>query len=303
MPLAGGQELLLTHQELSGLGEDHRTLRRMEPPVLQRQVPKDKELVEEPKSFIHTPEEGTGNDSSFGDRGPDGVYQLQKFPKTSPKDLRRSREVPRAIKARENAKPSGTDLPHRGTGSPNSSLQPWTVCSTWPELSWNAKPRSRKGLKGLFREIDHGQRGINVEIGKLDSKLTKIALDINELKKHDKKYTEWYDLTNVKFDSIINSCSRIENTCQIQNDEMEDLSLFKMNDQLKTLQDHVLKIVENTNQFATHLAKSDSERQKLNNYIISNVEEIHKNYEPHMPRHSTPLTEEKHSVKESFTPL
>ena len=45
-----------------------------------------------------------------------------------------------------------------------------------------------------------------------------------------------------------------------------------MNDQLKTLQDHVLKIVENTNQFATDLAKSDSERQKLKNEIIANVE-------------------------------
>ncbi|MBW0575968.1 hypothetical protein O181_115683, partial [Austropuccinia psidii MF-1] len=36
-PLAGGHELLLTHQELSGSGEDHRTLRRVEPIVLQRQ--------------------------------------------------------------------------------------------------------------------------------------------------------------------------------------------------------------------------------------------------------------------------
>ncbi|MBW0532874.1 hypothetical protein O181_072589 [Austropuccinia psidii MF-1] len=84
---------------------------------------------------------------------------------------------------------------------------------------------------------------------------------------------------------------------------MEDLSIFKMNDQLKILKDHVLEIVENTNQFATHLAKSDSERQKLKNEIIANVEQIHKNYVPHMPRHSTPLTEEKLSVKESLTPF
>ncbi|MBW0592604.1 hypothetical protein O181_132319 [Austropuccinia psidii MF-1] len=47
--LAGGHELLLTHQELSRSGEDHRTLRRMETPVFQRQGQKDKELVEEPK--------------------------------------------------------------------------------------------------------------------------------------------------------------------------------------------------------------------------------------------------------------
>ncbi|MBW0502821.1 hypothetical protein O181_042536 [Austropuccinia psidii MF-1] len=84
---------------------------------------------------------------------------------------------------------------------------------------------------------------------------------------------------------------------------MEDLSIFNINDQLKILKDHILEISENTNQFATHLAKSDSERQKLKDEIISNVEQIHKNYEPHMPRHSTPLTEEKLSVKGSFTPL
>ncbi|MBW0591107.1 hypothetical protein O181_130822 [Austropuccinia psidii MF-1] len=76
-PLAVGHELLLTHQELSGSGEDHRTLRRLEPIVLQRQSQKYKELVEEPKYFIHRPEEGVGNDYSFGDRRPSGVYQLQ----------------------------------------------------------------------------------------------------------------------------------------------------------------------------------------------------------------------------------
>ncbi|MBW0508881.1 hypothetical protein O181_048596 [Austropuccinia psidii MF-1] len=76
-PLAGGHELLLTHQELSGSGEDHRALGRVEPPVLQRQCQKDNKLAEEPKYFIHRPEEGTGNDCSFGDRGPSGIYQLQ----------------------------------------------------------------------------------------------------------------------------------------------------------------------------------------------------------------------------------
>ncbi|MBW0586877.1 hypothetical protein O181_126592 [Austropuccinia psidii MF-1] len=122
-PLAGAHELLLTHQELSGSGEDHRALRRLEHIFLKRQGQKDKELVEEPKSFIHIPEEGTGNDSSFRDRRPSGVYQLQKCPKTSPKDVRRNREVPSTIKARAKAKPIGTDLPHKATGFPNWSLQ------------------------------------------------------------------------------------------------------------------------------------------------------------------------------------
>ncbi|MBW0567672.1 hypothetical protein O181_107387 [Austropuccinia psidii MF-1] len=84
---------------------------------------------------------------------------------------------------------------------------------------------------------------------------------------------------------------------------MEDLSIIKMNDKLKNLEDHVLLIVQNTNQFATNLEKSYSEKQKLKDDIIANVEQIHKNYEPHMPRHSTPLTEEKLSVKGSLTPF
>ncbi|MBW0560027.1 hypothetical protein O181_099742 [Austropuccinia psidii MF-1] len=84
---------------------------------------------------------------------------------------------------------------------------------------------------------------------------------------------------------------------------MEDLSILNINHQLKVLKDHVLERAKNTNQFATHLAKSDSERQKLRNEIIANVEQINKNYEPHMPSHSTPLTEEKPSVKGSVTPF
>ncbi|MBW0558454.1 hypothetical protein O181_098169 [Austropuccinia psidii MF-1] len=84
---------------------------------------------------------------------------------------------------------------------------------------------------------------------------------------------------------------------------MEDLYILNINDQLRTLKDHVLKITKNTNQFATHLAKIDSERQKLKGEIIANVEQIHKNCEPNIPRHSTPFTEEELSVKGSFTPF
>ncbi|MBW0541257.1 hypothetical protein O181_080972 [Austropuccinia psidii MF-1] len=84
---------------------------------------------------------------------------------------------------------------------------------------------------------------------------------------------------------------------------MEDLSILNINYQLRILKDHVLEIINNTNQVATHLAKSDSERQKLKNEIIANVEQIYNNYEPHMPRHDTPLTEQKLSVKRSLTPF
>ncbi|MBW0575090.1 hypothetical protein O181_114805 [Austropuccinia psidii MF-1] len=116
-------------------------------------------------------------------------------------------------------------------------------------------------------------------------------------------YTEWYKLTNVRLDSITNTCDRFESKCQVQNDEMEDLSILNNNDQLKIMKYHVLERIENTNQFATHLAKSDSEIQKLKNEVIAYVEQIPINYEPHMPRHSTPLTKEKPSVKGILAPF
>ncbi|MBW0577024.1 hypothetical protein O181_116739 [Austropuccinia psidii MF-1] len=69
-PLAGGHELLLTHQEISGSGEDHRALETLEPIFLQRQGQKDKESVEEPKYFIHRAEERVANDSDLETEGP-----------------------------------------------------------------------------------------------------------------------------------------------------------------------------------------------------------------------------------------
>ncbi|MBW0584570.1 hypothetical protein O181_124285 [Austropuccinia psidii MF-1] len=155
----------------------------------------------------------------------------------------------------------------------------------------------------IIDEIHFVKSSIDVGLAKFDAKLNKIILDMSELKRNEKTYTEWYQLTNVRLDSITDTCDRIESKLQVQNDEMEDLSILNINDQLIILKDHVLQITKNTNQFATHLAKSDSERQKLKNKIIANVEQIHKNYEPHMQRHSTPSTEEKSSVKGSLNPF
>ncbi|MBW0486249.1 hypothetical protein O181_025964 [Austropuccinia psidii MF-1] len=90
-PLEGGHELLLKNQELSGSGEDHRNLRRVEPIVLQRQSQKDKELVEEPKYFICRPEEGIANNSIFG-RRPSGVYQLQTRSRNIQREAQRTSE-------------------------------------------------------------------------------------------------------------------------------------------------------------------------------------------------------------------
>ncbi|MBW0520893.1 hypothetical protein O181_060608 [Austropuccinia psidii MF-1] len=121
-PLAGGHEILLTHQEISGSGEDHRNLRRQE--------------------------EGVGNEPSFVERRPIGIYQRQTSSRNVQRQAQRTSEqakVQRAIRARAKAKAIGTDLTHKGTGSPNWNLQKWTVFSIWPELLGNSQPKSRKG--------------------------------------------------------------------------------------------------------------------------------------------------------------
>ncbi|MBW0581489.1 hypothetical protein O181_121204 [Austropuccinia psidii MF-1] len=85
----------------------------------------------------------------------------------------------------------------------------------------------------------------------------------------------------------------------------EDFSTRNIKDQLRALKDYVLAVAGNTSQFATHLTRSDCEREKLEEKILAQVEKIHKNYEsnPHLPRHSTPLTEEKPSVNKILTPF
>ncbi|MBW0492767.1 hypothetical protein O181_032482 [Austropuccinia psidii MF-1] len=88
---------------------------------------------------------------------------------------------------------------------------------------------------------------------------------------------------------------------QVKEDKIGDISISHINEQPAILINQVLEIINNTNQFATHLDISDSERQKLKSEIIANVEQSHQNYEPHIQRHSQPFTKNKCSVKGSFT--
>ncbi|MBW0572491.1 hypothetical protein O181_112206 [Austropuccinia psidii MF-1] len=86
---------------------------------------------------------------------------------------------------------------------------------------------------------------------------------------------------------------------------MEYFSTININDQLRVVKDYVVAVAETTSKFATHLERSDIERKKLKKEILEQVEKIHKNSEsnPHIPRHSKSLTEERLSVKESLTPF
>ncbi|MBW0510540.1 hypothetical protein O181_050255 [Austropuccinia psidii MF-1] len=104
---------------------------------------------------------------------------------------------------------------------------------------------------------------------------------------------------------LANTCDRIKSKYHVQEDEMKDLSTRNINYPLRVWKDYVLAVAENTRHFSSHLARSDSERKKLKEEILAQVEKTHKNYEsnPHMPRHSTTVTEEKLSVKGSLTPF
>ncbi|MBW0545828.1 hypothetical protein O181_085543 [Austropuccinia psidii MF-1] len=310
-PLAGGLELLLTHQELFGSGEDRRALRRMEPIVFQRQGQKDEELVEKSKSFIHRPEEGTGNDSSFGERRPSGIYH----PQTSSRSVQR--QAPRTSEEEERSQeqsgqrqrqskiaqtfPTRVQDPQIGAFSHGQCIQ---YGQNSHGIHSQRAGKDKKDLSMQIRqEMQFVKSRIDVELGKFDAKLNKITSYISQLKRNYKTSTEWYKLKNVKMDSITNKCYRIENKCQDQEDEIGDISISHINEQLAILRSQVLEITNNTNQFATHLPKSDSERKKLKDDLIANVGQIHKNYEPHIPRNSTPLTGEKPSVKGSLTPF
>ncbi|MBW0581073.1 hypothetical protein O181_120788 [Austropuccinia psidii MF-1] len=55
--------------------------------------------------------------------------------KDKPKRPQKKQKGPNNHWGKAKAKQIGTDLTHKGTGSPNWSLQPWKVYSIWPELS------------------------------------------------------------------------------------------------------------------------------------------------------------------------
>ncbi|MBW0507561.1 hypothetical protein O181_047276 [Austropuccinia psidii MF-1] len=143
-PLGGGYELLLTHQKLSGSEKDHRAFRRLQSILLQRKGQKGKDLVEERKYFMSRPRETTGNHPSIGERRTSSRKQLQNYPKTIQKGLRRRIEVPRTIKKRGKENATGTDLINKVTVFPDWSLHPWKVCSTLPGLLWSSQSENMK---------------------------------------------------------------------------------------------------------------------------------------------------------------
>ncbi|MBW0480075.1 hypothetical protein O181_019790 [Austropuccinia psidii MF-1] len=157
----------------------------------------------------------------------------------------------------------------------------------------------------MIQEMECVNTSINLELSKIDETLTKITSDINDLKRNGRASAKLHKSTIDRLDIIFNKCDRIVSKFQVQDYEIEGISLTSINEQVKFLTNHVLEMVKHTNKVSTHLARSENERQKLKDGILAHVEKIHKNNEPspHMPRNSTPLTKENLSVKESLTPF
>ncbi|MBW0573610.1 hypothetical protein O181_113325 [Austropuccinia psidii MF-1] len=183
----GGHELLVTHQELSGSGQDHRTLRRLEPIVLQRQGQKDKEFVEEPKSFIHRPEERVGNDSSFGYRGPSGVYQLQTSSRSvqgqaqdTSEEAERYQEPSRQGKRQSQLAqtlPTRVQDPQIGAFSHGKCIQHGQN-SDVIHIQGAGKDEQNFSTQ-MIQQIHFVKSSIDVELGKFDANINKMTSDIS----------------------------------------------------------------------------------------------------------------------------
>ncbi|MBW0579861.1 hypothetical protein O181_119576 [Austropuccinia psidii MF-1] len=191
-PLAGGHELSLTHQELSGSGEDHRTLSRLYPIVLQRKGQKEKELVEEPKFFIHRPEERVGNDFNFGDRAPSDVYRLQSVQgkaQTASKEAERSQEPLKQGQTQSRLAqtlPARVQDPQIGAFSRGQCIQ--HLQDFYGIHSQRAGKDEHNFSKEIIDQIHFFQSNIHVAVGKFDAKINKSTSDMSELKKRQKIY-------------------------------------------------------------------------------------------------------------------
>ncbi|MBW0519484.1 hypothetical protein O181_059199 [Austropuccinia psidii MF-1] len=269
-------------------------------------------LVKEPKYFIHR-QEGVGNDPSFGEERTIGIQQLQGSSRSVQRQSQRTsegevRSQEASRKGKRQSQLSQT-LPTRVQDSQIGTFSRGH-CIQYGQKSYGIhSQRAGKDEKDFsmqtIDEIRSIKASIDIEIGKFDEKLNKRTSDINDLKTNDRIPAEWNKFTASRIELISSLCDRIESKVQVQDYGMEDLSITQINDQLKIPTNHVSEMVSNTNLFATHFARNDSERKKLKDEMITHVEQIYKNYEPnsHIPKNYTPFTEEKPSVKGSLTPF
>ncbi|MBW0526184.1 hypothetical protein O181_065899 [Austropuccinia psidii MF-1] len=105
--LAGGHKLLLTHQELSGSGENNRNLRRMDPIVLERQDQKIKNWLKNQSFLPIDQEKELEMTSALGKEGPMASTTSKPAPEMSkdkPKGAQKKKKGPRNNQGKSKAK-------------------------------------------------------------------------------------------------------------------------------------------------------------------------------------------------------
>ncbi|MBW0525855.1 hypothetical protein O181_065570 [Austropuccinia psidii MF-1] len=182
-PLKWGYELLLTHKELSGSGEDHRAHRKMESIVLPRQGQKNKEFVEEPKAFIHRTEERAGNDPNFGERSPSCFNQIQTSSRSvqgqaqmTSEEAEWSQEQSRKGKIQSKLAqrlPTKLQDPQIGAFRCGKCIQ---YGQNFYETHRKGEGKDKKELSmQIIDEIKFIKSSIDVELGKFDEKVNKLT--------------------------------------------------------------------------------------------------------------------------------
>ncbi|MBW0476221.1 hypothetical protein O181_015936 [Austropuccinia psidii MF-1] len=198
----------------------------MESIVLQGQGEKDQELVEKPNYFIHRPEERAGNDLSFEEGRTSGINQLQaNFRSVQIQAQRSSEEADRSkeqLGKRQRQIQLALTFPHKGTGfqirafSCGQCIQ--YVQNPYGIHSQGAGKDEKYFSTQIMDEMKHIKSSIDVQLGKFVKELKKLTSNINYLRKNHRTFTDWYRVTDVRLDSISNTCDIIVRKFQVQND-------------------------------------------------------------------------------------
>ncbi|MBW0507927.1 hypothetical protein O181_047642 [Austropuccinia psidii MF-1] len=189
-PLGGGHDLLITHQELCGSGGDHGTLRRLEPLSCKDKVKKIKNLlksqsllsIDQKKELEITPAlETEGPVVSTSSRSVQ--RQIQRASEETERSQEPSRQVKRQRKLAQTL-PTRVQDSQIGAFSHGQCVQ-YHQDSHGIHSQGAGKDEQNISMQ-IIDEIHFVQSNIDVKIAKLDSKSTKITLDINDLKNNEK---------------------------------------------------------------------------------------------------------------------
>ncbi|MBW0554989.1 hypothetical protein O181_094704 [Austropuccinia psidii MF-1] len=192
-PLAGGHELLPTHQELSGSGEGIELLGGWRPSSCKERVKKIKNWlknqsllsIEEKKELEMTPAlETKGPVVSNSSRS----VQI-KAQKTS-EEAERSQDP---LGQGQSQRQLGKTLPRR-VQDPQIGAFSCGQCIQYSQDSYGIhSQRAGKDEQDfstkIIDEIHFVKSSINLELGKFDAKLNKVILDMSELRRNDKNST------------------------------------------------------------------------------------------------------------------